>query len=157
MPFGPVCKRSFLNLFCLFDNFLCIFLTSFIEEILLNKKLALFCILALLATAAFAKPIDFTLINHTNSDITEICFAATNDDEWGDDILGGDPLLYRGSMEITFGPDYEETIKKENLKLFDMLCVIDGKEVEVYDLELAKITTLELSLDKQGKPVTKIK
>jgi len=136
---------------------LCVFFTNFIEEILLNKKLALFCILALLATAAFAKPIDFTLINHTNSDITEICFAATNDDEWGDDILGGDPLLYRGSMEITFGPDYEETIKKENLKLFDMLCVIDGKEVEVYDLELAKITTLELSLDKQGKPVTKIK
>ena len=123
----------------------------------MKKKLALFCLLALLATAAFAKPIDFTLINHTNSDVTEICFAATNDEEWGDDILNGDPLLYRGSMEITFGPDYEETIKKENLKLFDMLCVIDGKEVEVYDLELAKITTLELSLDKQGKPVTKIK
>lgn len=123
----------------------------------MNKKPALFCLLALLATAAFAKPIDFTLINHTNSDITEICFASTNDEEWGDDILNGDPLLYRGSMEITFGPDYEETIKQENLKLFDMLCVIDGNEVEFYDLELAKITTLEISLDKQGNPVTKIK
>jgi hypothetical protein len=123
----------------------------------LTKKTTLLCLLALLAATAFAKPIDFTLINHTDSDITEIHFAATNDEEWGGDILAGDPLLYRGSMEISFDSDYEATIKKENIKLFDMLCVIDDNEVEIYDLELAKITTLELSLDKEGNPVTVIK
>jgi hypothetical protein len=129
----------------------------FNEEFLLGKKPALLCLFALLATAAFAKPINFTLINHTNHDISEICFAATNDEEWGDDILCGDPLLDRQSMEISFDADYEARIKKENLKIFDMLCVINGKEVEFLDLELAKMTTLEISLDKKGNPVTKIK
>lgn len=127
------------------------------KELLVGKKLSLFCLMVLLAAAAFAKPIDFTLINHTDYDITEVCFAAQSDEEWGDDILGGDPLLYRGSMEIAFDSDYEETIKKEGITLFDMLCVVDGEEVEYRDLELAKINTLEISIDKQGKPVTKIK
>lgn len=61
----------------------------------MGKKHALFCLMALLAAAAFAKPIDLTLINHTDYDITEVCFAALSDEEWGDDILNGDPLLYR--------------------------------------------------------------
>jgi hypothetical protein len=146
--------RAFLFFFTPCDIF---FFTNFYEEFFLKKKTILICLLALLAATAFAKPINFTLINHTDYDITEVHFAATNDEEWGDDILGGDPLLYRGSMEISFDADYEATIKKENLKLFDMLCVIDDEEVEIYDLELAKITTIELSLDKKGNLVTKIK
>lgn len=123
----------------------------------MHKKLALFCLMVSLSAAAFAKPIDFTLVNHTDYDVTEIYFAAISDEEWGDDILGGDPLLYRGSMEISFGAEYEALIKKENIKLFDMLCVVDGEEVVFENLELAKINTLEISLDKHWNPITKIK
>lgn len=60
-------------------------------------------------------------------------------------------------MEIAFDPDYEETIKREGITLFDMLCVVDGEEVEYRDLEFAEINTLEISIDKQGNPVTIIK
>lgn len=87
------------------------------------------------SVAAFAEPIDFTLVNHTDSDVTDIYIAAISDEEWGDDILGGDPPLYRGSMEISFGSEYEALIKKENIKLFDMLCVVDGEEVVFENLE----------------------
>lgn len=123
----------------------------------MGKKLVLFCLLALLAAAAFANPIKFRLINHTKLDIAEIHFAAISDDEWGDDILGGEPLEDGYSLDVSFDSDYEATIKKENLKIFDILCVIDDNEVELRDLELAKIKTLEVSLDKDGNAVTKIK
>lgn len=147
-----------INSLCFFYFQCYIFISIFfVEEFLLEKKHVLFCLLLLFTAAAFAKPINFTLINHTDHDITEVCFAAISDDEWGDDILGGDPLYDRGTMEISFDSDYEATIKKENIKIFDMLCVINDKEVEFRNLELAKINTLEISLDKKGNPVTKIK
>jgi hypothetical protein len=123
----------------------------------LKKKLVFFCLLVLIAAAAFAKPIGFKLVNHTNLNIEEICFAATNDEEWGDDILGGEGLEAGWSLDVTFDAEYEAQLNKDNVKIFDMLCVIDGEKVELYDLELAKIKTLELKLDKDGYLITKTK
>lgn len=123
----------------------------------MKKWITVFCFTALLATMAFAKPIKFTLINHTQHDITSIEFAAVDDDTWGDNIIEGDTLVEDDNLEISFDAEYEARIKKENLKLFDILCVIDGKEVEIHNLELAKLTSLDLSLDKKGQAVVKTK
>lgn len=64
--------------------------------------LALFLSLALSSTA-FAGAQDFTLVNATSGPICYVYISASNDNNWGEDVLGEAECLASGdSIEIGF-------------------------------------------------------
>jgi hypothetical protein len=63
--------------------------------------LALMLVVASTATA-FADPRDFTLINNTSQVITEVYVSASNQTDWGEDVLGRDVLMPGENVDIAF-------------------------------------------------------
>jgi hypothetical protein len=54
--------------------------------------------------------LDFTLVNKTGYDISDIYVGPSTQKEWGDDIMGQDVVLDGESVDVTFSAD--ETDKK---------------------------------------------
>ena len=59
-------------------------------------------LVAVSAAPAFADPRDFTLINNTGQVITEVYVSASNQTDWGEDVLGRDVLMPTETVDITF-------------------------------------------------------
>jgi len=107
-------------------------------------KIALLaCLLALTAPSAAQ---DYGVINRTGRTITHLYLSPTNDNEWGDDILGKDVLANGEECGIEFDPNDEECA-------YDIK-IIDGKEVAwtVTNVDLCKYTKVTFSVQK-GKMI----
>lgn len=126
----------------------------------MQRKRFLFLVLfiALTALAAQAQVFDFTLVNKTGMDIDEVYVAPADDDEWGEDILGIDVLEDKKSVEIEIDEDYEEVLLDFEVDLYDLKVVDEDGEEHVWsDLKLEAITSIELSFDKKGNAIAKVK
>lgn len=110
------------------------------------KALVAICALTLLlAPAAFAQgKQDFTLVNKTGVEISEVYVSPHSTDDWEEDVLGQDTLANNDSVDITFS-------RKEKAKLWD-LKVVDskGNSIEWESLNLLEISKVTLHY-KNGK------
>lgn len=110
------------------------------------KALVAICALSLLlAPAAFAQgKQDFTLVNKTGVEISEVYVSPHSTDDWEEDVLGQDTLANNDSVDITFS-------RKEKAKLWD-LKVVDskGNSIEWESLNLLEISKVTLHY-KNGK------
>jgi hypothetical protein len=100
---------------------------------------------ALFSSVAFAQgKQDFTLVNQTGVEISELYVSPHSADDWEEDILGQDTLPSGQTLEITFSP-------KERAKLWD-LKVVDskGNSIEWESLNLLEISKVTLHY-KNGK------
>lgn len=120
-------------------------------------KSALFaCALALVAFSSVTsaapqnRRLDFTLVNKSGYVIVELYVSPSDDEEWGEDILGRDVLGDDESAAITFSRS--ETTCNWDLK------IVDEDEDEVTWTSLNLCTANEVTLRYQnGKPVAFIK
>jgi len=92
--------------------------------------------------------LDFTLVNKTGLTINEVYLSPTNDDEWGEDVMGKDVLNNGEKVEITFSSS--ETECNWDLKIVDE----DKDDVEWTKLNLC--TANEITLMYEGKKPTAI-
>lgn len=119
------------------------------------KKLSLIAtMLILAATASFAQVFDFTLYNETGYDIDSVYVAPSDDDKWGEDVMGADRLEDGHYVEIQFNALYEALLLAFNVDKYDLrIEYSDGTDEEFFDLKLEEITDLTLKLDKKGNGV----
>lgn len=92
--------------------------------------------------------LDFTLVNKTGLTINEVYLSPTNDDEWGEDVMGKDVLKNGEKVDITFSS--AETECNWDLKIVDE----DDDDVEWTKLNLC--TANEITLMYEGKKPTAI-
>jgi hypothetical protein len=92
--------------------------------------------------------LDFTLVNKTGLTIMEVYLSPTNDDEWGEDVMGKDVLANGEKVDITFSSG--ETECNWDLKIVDE----DKDDVEWTKLNLC--TASEITLMYEGKKPTAI-
>jgi hypothetical protein len=92
--------------------------------------------------------LDFTLVNKTGLTIMEVYLSPTNDDEWGEDVMGKDVLANGEKVDITFSSG--ETECNWDLKIVDE----DKDDVEWTKLNLC--TANEITLMYEGKKPTAI-
>ncbi len=92
--------------------------------------------------------LDFTLVNKTGLTINEVYLSPTNDDEWGEDVMGKDVLANGEKVDITFSSS--ETECNWDLKIVDE----DKDDVEWTKLNLC--TANEITLMYEGKKPTAI-
>lgn len=123
------------------------------------KKIMVIVGLALLtAMGASAQVFDFTLVNKTGFTIDEIYVSPNGDDEWGEDVMSLDVLANGKSVEISFDEDYEELLLDFDIDLYDLKVVDeDGDEYYWTKLKLETINSIEISLDKKGNGIAKVK
>ncbi len=96
--------------------------------------LALMAILVPIASAQGKQ--NFTVINKSGKDISELYVSKASTDDWEEDILGQDTLPNGESLEITFSP-------KERAAKWDVKMVDDkGKEHKYYNLNLLNISEI---------------
>lgn len=102
--------------------------------------LALSCIaLCLLAQhALLAGEQDFTLVNRTGVEIHNLHVSPSDENEWGEDILGKATLADGESAMIKFNP--KEEAAKWDLRVADE----NGNAITWEDLNLLKISKLTL-------------
>ena len=111
--------------------------------------------LALVAAAA-APPLsaqsklDFTLVNKTGLSIDYVYVSPTNDDEWGEDVMGRDVLEHGESVDIVFSRSEKSCMW--DLKIKDE----DGDEVSWSNLDLCKASHITLNYE-GGRPTATIK
>ena len=120
------------------------------------KKLLLLSALLLVVgvMTASAQVFDFTVVNKTGYTISEVYVSPSDDDEWGEDVLGVDQLLNGKSVEIEFDSVYEAVLLAFGVDMYDLKAIYsDGSEDEIYELQLEDISTLTLTLDKKGNGV----
>ncbi|HVL69561.1 MAG TPA: hypothetical protein VM364_20045 [Vicinamibacterales bacterium] len=91
---------------------------------------------------------DFTLVNRTGLVITELYVSPTEDDEWGEDILGRDVLKNGESADISFSR--REKACKWDMKIVDE----DDDEVVWTAIDLCKAS--HITLRYEGKKPTAI-
>ena len=98
--------------------------------------------------AAQNRKLDFSLVNKTGLTIDEVYVSPTDDDEWGEDVMGKDVLKNGESVDIEFS-------RKETTCLWD-LKVVDSEEdsIEWTKLDLCKAN--EITLKYEGKHPTAI-
>lgn len=98
--------------------------------------------------AAQNRKLDFKLINKTGLTIEEVYVSPSNDDEWGEDVMGKDVLKNNESVDIEFS-------RAETTCLWD-LKVVDSEEdsIEWTKLDLCKAN--EITLKYEGKHPTAI-
>lgn len=120
------------------------------------KTAILGCALALVAFSASPsaapqnRKLDFKLVNKSTYVIVELYVSPTNDDEWGEDVLGADVLPNNDSVDIEFSRS--ETTCNWDLK------IVDEDEDEVTWTKLNLCTANEITLRyENGKPVATIK
>lgn len=124
-----------------------------------QHRLCLVLGLFLVTSAALsAQVFDFTLVNKTGFIIDEVYVSPADDNEWGEDVLGVDVLANGKSVEITFDETYEFLLLAFEVELYDLKVVDeDGDEYFWTDLKLETISNIEISLDKKGNGLAKIK
>ncbi len=98
--------------------------------------------------AAQNRKLDFSLVNKTGLTIDEVYVSPSDDDEWGEDVMGKDVLKNGESVDIEFS-------RKETTCLWD-LKVVDSEEdsIEWTKLDLCKAN--EITLKYEGKHPTAI-
>ena len=113
-----------------------------------NIKLAvLACALAAVAlTSSVAassqrRVLDFTLVNSTKYTILELYVSPTNDDKWGEDVLGKDVLKPGEKVDIEFSRG--ETTCMWDLKIVDE----DKDEVEWEKFNLCEASEITLKYE----------
>lgn len=99
-------------------------------------------------TAAAQGKQDFTLVNKTGLVITELYVSPSNDDEWGEDVLGRDVLEDGQKVDIQFSRG--DKACKWDLKIVDE----DEDDVIWEDIDLCKAS--EITLKYEGKKPTAI-
>lgn len=77
-----------------------------------------------------------SIINQTGMDITHLYVSASNEDDWGDDILGRDILENGEECELEWAPDDDEC--KYDVKIVDG----NGKAWTVAAVDFCKYTKL---------------
>jgi hypothetical protein len=109
-------------------------------------------VLAAVATSPLAarqSKLDFTLLNKTGVSVDYIYVSPTNDDEWGDDIMGRDVLEHGEAVDITFSRSEKSCMW--DLKIKDE----DGDEIEWSNLDLCKAEHITLNYE-GGRPTATI-
>src|SRR5437899_1566994 len=97
------------------------------------------------ATKAIAGDQDFVLVNATGVEINNLYVSPSNEDKWGDDILGEDTLADGANVTIKFAHDEKECG-------WDFM--VKDKEdngVQWTDIDLCKYS--EITLHKDGEKV----
>lgn len=124
----------------------------------MKKILFLFLALSSLSLSSFTNPIkpvvkhvcdesqnlDFTLVNMTGYDISDVYVSPTSMKEWGDDIMGQDVVLNGESVDVSFHP--AETDRKWDI--YVTWVGYDASE-DVYwvGFDLSKISEIALYYD----------
>ena len=112
------------------------------------KRMLMTCLLVLAAGAASmsAGDLDFTLVNDTGLTINEFYVSPSNDNEWGEDVLGRDVLNHGERLDITFS-------RKETECMWDIKIVDADKDDVIWeDINLCKAS--EITLQYKGKHAT---
>jgi len=112
------------------------------------KRLFATCLLVLAAGAGSmsAGDLDFTLVNDTGLTINEFYVSPSNDNEWGEDVLGRDVLAHGERLDITFS-------RKETECMWDLKIVDADKDDVIWeDINLCKAS--EITLQYKGKHAT---
>ena len=123
------------------------------------KKYGLLALLLFIgAVSACAQVFDFTLVHKTGYTIDQVFVSPSDDEEWGDDVLGDDVLENSDSWDITFDPDYEEIMLEYGVDLYDLKVVYEDESEDYWrDLKLETIYEITLKLDRQGNGVATFK
>lgn len=94
------------------------------------------------------RKLDFTLVNQTGVDIAEVYVSPSNDDSWGEDVMGKDILKNKASVDIEFS-------RKETTCLWDLKVIdVEKDSIEWTKLDLCKAN--EITLKYEGKHPTAI-
>ena len=120
------------------------------------KSAILACALTLVAFSSVTsaapqnRKLDFKLINKSTYTVVELYVSPTDDEEWGEDVLGRDVLANNDSVDIEFSRS--ETTCSWDLK------IVDDEEDEVTWTKLNLCTANEITLRyENGKPTAIIK
>jgi hypothetical protein len=120
------------------------------KSAILAGALALVAFSSVTSAAPQNRKLDFTLINKSTYTIVELYVSPTNDEEWGEDVLGTDVLANDERVDIEFARS--ETTCSWDLK------IVDDEEDEVTWTKLNLCTANEITLRyENGKPVATIK
>jgi len=121
-----------------------------VKSALLACALALVAFSSVTSAAPQNRKLDFTLYNKSGYVIVELYVSPSNDEEWGEDILGQDVIGDDESADITFTRG--EASCNWDLK------IVDDEEDEVTWTSLNLCQANEVTLRYQnGKPVAFIK
>jgi hypothetical protein len=116
------------------------------------KAALAFCAIAVIALtsslSAQNRKLDFTLVNKTGLTIEQVFVSPSDDDEWGEDIMGKDVLKNNESVDITFS-------RKETTCSWD-LKIVDAEEDSIEWTKLNLCTANEITLKYEGKHPTAI-
>ena len=91
---------------------------------------------------------NFTLVNQTGYDISEVYVSPANSSDWEEDVLGEDILKNRDDVEITFKRSTKQC-------LWDMKVVYDDDDssAEWNDIDLCKVSQVTIHYNrKSDKP-----
>lgn len=103
---------------------------------------AAFAMVAVSAQDARADRRDFTLYNESPRTILHVYVSASDESDWGEDILGRDVLLTGESVDILFDRfDGEGGKCLYDIKVVDS----DGNEGYLYQVDLCSITWVSFS------------
>jgi hypothetical protein len=118
----------------------------------MKRMVMALCLAAVVAVSvgAYAGDQDFVLVNKTGLTIDELYVSPSNDNEWGEDVLGKDVLANNEEVEITFSRKETECIW--DLKIVDE----DDDDIIWEDINLCKAEEITLYY-RNGKPTASIK
>jgi hypothetical protein len=120
------------------------------KSAILAGALALVAFSSVTSAAPQNRKLDFTLVNKSTYVIVELYVSPTDDEEWGEDILGRDVLGDDEQAAITFSRS--ETTCNWDLK------IVDDEEDEVTWTKLNLCQANEITLlYEDGKPTAIIK
>lgn len=122
--------------------------TRLIKTAVAVAGLAIVVLASATVYAAQNRKLDFTLVNKTGLTIEEVYVSPSDDDVWGEDVMGKDVLANNESVDITFSRG--ETTCLWDLKVVDS----DDDSIEWTKLDLCKAN--EITLKYEGKKPTAI-
>ena len=99
--------------------------------------------LMLAASPAFAAKQDFTLLNSTGYEISEVYVSTSNTKKWEEDVLGQDVLADEDDVDITF--EGVGSACRYDLKVV----YSDGEEAMWGGLDLCTISTVEIKYNRK--------
>ncbi len=120
--------------------------TRLMKFALVAAGLAVAAITSVQLHAAQNRKLDFTLVNKTGLTIDKVFVSPTNDDDWGEDVMGKDVLADGESVEIQFARS--ETACNWDLK------VVDENKASITWTKLNLCTATEITLKYENKKPT---